>query len=331
VNETPHPDRPPPAPDRPPEETEAAPPTPAPPPVPEGGEAPPPAATAGEPPSPAAAETELPGPEERGNLFDAATAEADRHKWIESEKAGHDLGVHALRDWHRNYWRSWCRERWIEHLHGEKFWAELDQGDYGMLRRRFQDNPGLASAIVEKIKSGGENLDIIQWATEQNFDVEAVIDVLKSLDINSRRLAAPEEWLFEEPEEPEESDETGTSTRRRVLVVDDDEDTCQLLQELFEMEGLECVTVGSGEEAISRVQQRRFHCYLIDIMLPGKHGAEVAWYLRRHGITAPVVAISAVLERWNEDDLYDCGFTGILSKPFDLPQLRELAREVKEG
>jgi DNA-binding response OmpR family regulator len=63
-------------------------------------------------------------------------------------------------------------------------------------------------------------------------------------------------------------------------------------------------------------------------MLPGKHGAEVAWYLRRHGVNVPILAISAVLDKWNEDDLYDCGFSGLLAKPFDITALRELAHEI---
>jgi CheY-like chemotaxis protein len=267
-------------------------------------------------------------PAERERLFEEATREADRHKWIESEKAGRDLGEHAIRDWHKNYWRSWCRERWIEHLHGDRFWVELDRDDYGLLQRKFHNNVDVVEAVLDRIKEGGENLDIIQWASENDYDTETVLEILKSLDINSRRLAPPTEYVDDEPlPAPEEAPQAN----KRVLVVDDDEDTRMLLTELFRDQGLDVYTAASGEQALREVEQRRFHCYLIDIMLPGKHGAEVAWYLRRHGITAPVVAISAVLDCWNEDDLYDCGFTGIMAKPFDLTVLRELAADVQNG
>ncbi|MFW5857993.1 MAG: response regulator [Planctomycetota bacterium] len=281
---------------------------------------------AGETPRPDPYEEQAPLPEERGRLFDEATREADRYKWIESEKAGHDLGENALRDWHKNYWRSWCRERWIEHLHGDRFWVELDQNDYGLLRRQFSDNLEVAEKVIDRIKEGGENLDIIQWAAEQDMDLDTVLNVLKTLDINARRIAPPVEFTEDEPT-PAIEEETTVRTRR-ALVVDDDEDTRMLLSEILTDEGLEVSTVGSGEDAIAEVERRRFHCFLIDIMLPGKHGAEVAWYLRRHCITAPVIAISAVLDCWNEDDLYDCGFTGIMSKPFDVNALRDLAHDV---
>ncbi|MHC4887707.1 MAG: response regulator transcription factor [Planctomycetota bacterium] len=280
------------------------------------------------PPTAEPAET-VPEPSEeiRGRIYEEAVLEAQRHKWIESEKAGHDLGDTAIDDWHCNYWRSWCRERYIEHLHGERFWEELDQGDYGLIQRRSEGDPTLACEIVERIKSGGENLDIIQWATENNHDIDTVLDILKALDINSRRIAPPSEFA-DLPKAPDLPEEPVTEDRKpRVLIVDDDESTRQLLNEFFTHEGLDVTMAGSGEEAIAAFQKRRFHCYLIDLMLPGKHGAEVAWYLRRHAITVPVIAISALLEMWNEDDLYDCGFTGIMPKPFNLESLRGLANE----
>lgn len=262
-------------------------------------------------------------PSERLTLFEEATREAHRHKWIESEKAGHDLGEGAIRDWYRRFWRAFCRERWIEHLRGEKFWLELDNDDFGLLTRTFHDNTELVDQIVAKLVSGGENLDVIQWAVAQEIDVAEVIEVLKILDINSRRLAPAIEIG-----EDEFIQGIKAQHRTRVLIVDDDPDTRQMLTELFEGEKLETVAVGSGEEALEEVQSKRFDLFLIDIMLPGKHGAEVAWYLHRHGVAAPVIAISAVLDAWNEDDLYDCGFTALMGKPFNLVKLRDIARDV---
>lgn len=278
------------------------------------------------PSEPPPSDTEELTPTERERLFEEATREADRHKWIESEKAGYDMGDHAIRQWHKDYWRSWCRERWVEHLRGDRFWIELDKGDYGLLRRKFNENWNMIERIVERIKEGGENLDIIQWASDKGFEIDTVLDVLKTLDINSRRLAPPSE--FHENDTPVAEEESLTGKATRVLIVDDDEDTRVLLKELFEGQGVEAHLVSSGEEALQEVGKRRYHAYLIDIMLPGKHGAEVAWHLRRHGINTPVIAISAVLDRWNDDDLYDCGFTGVMSKPFNLAELRELAQEM---
>jgi len=123
-------------------------------------------------------------------LFRLALLEAEKHKWIESQKAGRDLGEAALRDWSRRYWWRWCRDRWIEHLSGERFWSELDQQDFGLLKRNFHPNALMIQAIIDRIKAGGENLDIIQWAQTQTTEanLKDVMEILKLLDINSRRL-----------------------------------------------------------------------------------------------------------------------------------------------
>ncbi|MBE7465278.1 MAG: hypothetical protein HS116_17505 [Planctomycetes bacterium] len=121
-------------------------------------------------------------------LFRHALAEAERHKWIESEKAGRDLGEAAIRDWSRRHWWRWCRDRWIEHLSGERYWSELDRADFGILKRDFHRNLELIACIVELIKHGGENLDIIQWILDHNAPLDDGLEILTLLDINSRRF-----------------------------------------------------------------------------------------------------------------------------------------------
>ena len=115
--------------------------------------------------------------------------EAERHKWIESEKAGRDLGEHALRQWVRDHWWDYLRARWIEHLEGRRFWVELDRNDFGLLQRQFCANRLLLERILDRIKAGWENLDIISWAVDWGVDMAAVLEILETLDINSRRLA----------------------------------------------------------------------------------------------------------------------------------------------
>ena len=87
-----------------------------------------------------------------------------RFKWIESEKAGCDLGEAAIRRWVQCHWWGYLRARWLEHLQGKRFWVELDRGDFGLLERRFHDNTLLLDRILDRLKAGQENLDIICWA-----------------------------------------------------------------------------------------------------------------------------------------------------------------------
>jgi len=125
---------------------------------------------------------------EKCSLYAESEQEALRYKWIESEKAGRDLGEPAIRRWVQQHWWGYLRARWIEHLEGKRFWMELDRGDYGLLRRRFDDQTLLLDRILDRLKAGQENLDIICWAHDWHVPVTGVLEILEALDINSRRL-----------------------------------------------------------------------------------------------------------------------------------------------
>lgn len=122
------------------------------------------------------------------SIYDDSEAEAARFKWIESEKAGFDLGEEAIRKWVKDHWSGYLRAKWLEHLQGTCFWVELDRGDFGLLQTQFQDQRDVLDPILAKLKSGQENLDIIRWACHNDHPIDTVLCILEALDINSRRL-----------------------------------------------------------------------------------------------------------------------------------------------
>lgn len=126
-------------------------------------------------------------PPVRLSVQDLGVVEAERHKWIESEKAGRDLGPHAIRCWVREHWNGFLRDRWLQHLEGRAFWIELDQDDFGLLQRSFK-NSHFIGPIVQMLRQGLENLDILNWAIDYNLDMDEVYEILLTLDINSRRI-----------------------------------------------------------------------------------------------------------------------------------------------
>ena len=126
------------------------------------------------------------GPDNRLSLHQCGEEEAQRFKWIESEKAGRDLGEWAIRCWVRQHWNGFLREKWLEHLEGRTFWIELDHDDFGLLQRSFQDSH-LIAEILRRLKSGQENLDVLNWAIDEDLSMEEVFEILETLDINSRR------------------------------------------------------------------------------------------------------------------------------------------------
>src|SRR5262249_36221729 len=96
----------------------------------------------------------LVGPQMQKSGVDAeCEREIDQFKWIESEKGGHDLGETAIRRWVKEHWWGYLRARWLEHLHGKRFWVELDRGDFGLLQRTFQEDSLLLDRILDRIKA----------------------------------------------------------------------------------------------------------------------------------------------------------------------------------
>ncbi len=126
---------------------------------------------------------------QKSSVYDACEREIQKYKWIESEKAGRDLGEAAVRRWVKEHWWGYLRARWLEHLHGKQFWLELDRNDFGLLQRTFQDQSLLLDRILDRIKAGQENLDIICWAHDWGIPICPLLQILEALDINSRRLA----------------------------------------------------------------------------------------------------------------------------------------------
>lgn len=125
---------------------------------------------------------------QKWSVFVECQEEMKRFKWIESEKAGRDLGEVAVRRWVKDHWWGYLRAKWVEHLQGKRFWVELDRGDFGLLQREFRDQQLLLDRILDRLKEGQENLDIILWALNWNVSLEQVFSILEALDINSRRL-----------------------------------------------------------------------------------------------------------------------------------------------
>jgi DNA-binding response OmpR family regulator len=94
-----------------------------------------------------------------------------------------------------------------------------------------------------------------------------------------------------------------------------------LTSEVLSEHGFVCMQAGDAEEALHLVDGRLPSIAVLDIGLPGRSGAELAWRMRERGHTFPIVAVSGQLSSWDPDDLADLGFDGVFAKPFDEDEL----------
>lgn len=122
------------------------------------------------------------------SVYAEAYREAERHKWIESQKHGRDLGDSAIRDWYRRHWRFFCRYCCMEHLEGRRRWREFGDERFGQLFTMLVAEDLLADRVLDRVYVGYENLNIITWAIDWGLPVKRVVQVLSQVDVNRYRL-----------------------------------------------------------------------------------------------------------------------------------------------
>lgn len=113
----------------------------------------------------------------------------------------------------------------------------------------------------------------------------------------------------------------------RILVVDDEEDLCEILSFNLENEGYEVDTANSAEEAL-QMDLSKYNLLLLDVMMGEISGFKMANMLKKQPATAhiPVIFITA---KDTENDLitgFNLGADDYISKPFSL---REVMARVK--
>ena len=113
-----------------------------------------------------------------------------------------------------------------------------------------------------------------------------------------------------------------------ILVVEDDHVNRDFLTVFLSNHGYEVTAVSTGEDGLKELGVKTFQLLILDLMLPGKNGGEVAWAARSRGCRLPILAISGALDAWETADLEDLGITRALSKPFSNDEFLEQVRQL---
>lgn len=115
---------------------------------------------------------------------------------------------------------------------------------------------------------------------------------------------------------------------KRVLCVDDDEDTCSMLCGLLGLVGWEVATASTAAEALKLIAGERFDLYLLDNWLPGGSGVELCREIRRSDPSTPVVFYSGAGLDSEREAALDAGAQAYLIKPCDAAALVETVRRL---
>lgn len=111
------------------------------------------------------------------------------------------------------------------------------------------------------------------------------------------------------------------STLGRLLVVDDDDSIRTSLGRALELEGYRAETVEDGDAALDRLADEQFDAILLDVMMPGRSGLDVAREIRSLGDTTPILMLTARHEVSDRVAGLDAGGDDYLPKPFSLDEL----------
>jgi DNA-binding response OmpR family regulator len=116
------------------------------------------------------------------------------------------------------------------------------------------------------------------------------------------------------------------SGRKKLLIVDDDQDLVDLMRDGFERDGrFEIRTANNGFDAGMQVKEFRPDLVVLDVMLPDINGREVCQRVRsdRTMDTVKILCISGMVEADKIADLRSAGANDFMQKPFTIDQLIE--------
>jgi CheY-like chemotaxis protein len=121
-------------------------------------------------------------------------------------------------------------------------------------------------------------------------------------------------------------------TRPLVLVVEDDEDIYELFSEFLAACGYDVEGASDGVDAVARARRLRPALIVLDMVLPGLSGLEVARALRTFPETRriPILGLTGLVRRDALDQALRAGCDVLLQKPCPLDRLEEEVRRLLE-
>ncbi len=118
--------------------------------------------------------------------------------------------------------------------------------------------------------------------------------------------------------------------KETVLIVDDEEDTLEVVSYNLAREGYDVRCVNSGEDALSALRSQLPHLVLLDLMLPGVDGLEVCKTLKNDLLTQhiPVIMLTAKSEEVDVVIGLELGADDYIAKPFSMRILKSRIKAV---
>lgn len=117
----------------------------------------------------------------------------------------------------------------------------------------------------------------------------------------------------------------------KILVVDDDRESCDLLREVLEEKGYAVTVVRDGESALRELdRQSSIRIVIADLRMPGKSGLDLLRELRRQNSRYTIVLMSSFINDAERQTARRLNVNGLLDKPFRLSDLVQMVSNLAE-
>ncbi len=147
----------------------------------------------------------------------------------------------------------------------------------------------------------------------------------------SRFRRIPREQLYAFMKENGIPTDALESGKRKVLIVDDDEELVELMVDVFSRDGrFDIKTANNGFDAGMQVREFRPDMVVLDIMLPDINGKEVCQRVRSDNTleSVKIICISGMIEQDKVADIRAAGADDFMHKPFSVDKLLERCCEM---
>jgi two-component system, cell cycle response regulator DivK len=128
-------------------------------------------------------------------------------------------------------------------------------------------------------------------------------------------------------------EEVRRAISKKILVVEDNEDSRELVVKILKNKGYEMIEASDGEEALQKAISERPSLILMDISIPKIDGYEVTKRLKSMDELKeiPIVALTAHAMKGDREKFISVGFEGYISKPINIRELPEQIRAYLRG
>ncbi len=192
----------------------------------------------------------------------------------------------------------------------------------------------------ERGKGTGLGLAIVHGIVKTHFgmiDVQSTVGKGTSFTLYFPATHIVEEFQKSEPVFKIKKAASNGMQSKKIMIVDDEKDLCDMLKEILETEGYVTLVAHDGVEALKIYETEKQHIGIIisDLGMPNMDGRELIRELKKRETAVQFIFMTGYLDKHSKTDLFELGTREVLLKPFSsedvLAALNRVTASIQAG